>query len=402
MIWSLYRKGPIMKPSKQLLSRRLVVKGGLIGGALATVGIACDSEKTPGGESGTGGSMDAASGSGGLGRGGGGSNGNGGMGAGGTKPEGAGGAGTGGTSGAGGNRDGSSSNGADAGRVDVGGSGTGPGDAAATAVKPGAIFDTHIHLWDLDRMPSFSDMKTRLPAEYKKKADEAGITGAVVVESVWNKLEENLWGNKLAEDNNVLVAIIGNVPNNAMFKDNLDMVTKSKYFRGIRTSMSTLMSAPAVKALSDKGLVVDLNVSGASSLGMLAMVAGTVPDLKIVVDHVAGGDFSKGFSMMETMALAAVAKNPNVYCKISRFHEQAGVKPAPTDPQHYKKMLDIMWETFGPDRLMFGTNWPLSEAAGTLTEAVTIMKGYAAGLKPDDAAKFFAGNARKFFGFDPR
>jgi len=58
--------------------------------------------------------------------------------------------------------------------------------------------------------------------------------------------------------------------------------------------------------------------------------------------------------------LRDVAKHPNVFCKLSGLDQQAGVKPAPKELAHYAPVLDLLWECFGEDRLIYGSNWPVT------------------------------------------
>ena len=58
--------------------------------------------------------------------------------------------------------------------------------------------------------------------------------------------------------------------------------------------------------------------------------------------------------------MEAAAKHPNVYCKVSALVEQTGQKPAPRDMAYYRPVLDTLWTLFGEDRLIFGSNWPIS------------------------------------------
>lgn len=269
---------------------------------------------------------------------------------------------------------------------------------AGSGPSSATIIDTHTHFWDLSRNPGFSDGKNRLPADYDKLARAAGITGTVVIEAVWRNLADNMWGLDLAEKNPIIVGVMGNLPlGSATFKDDLDTLSKSRFFRGLRVGAGDLKS-PNTKLLADKGLAVDVDIAG--SLPNLRSVAGdakTVAPLKIVLDHAAGLGFGGDPSVDMAAAMMMVAQNPNVYCKVSRFQEQAGVKPAPTDPAAYTKALDFLWKTFGEDHLMFGTNWPLSEAAGNLDDAVHIMKTYFDAKGKTASEKFFWRNAKQVY-----
>jgi L-fuconolactonase len=154
--------------------------------------------------------------------------------------------------------------------------------------------------------------------------------------------------------------------------------------------------------LAARGLAVDLNAGGVAALDAVAAHAGRFPALKIVLDHSAYIDFGKPPGADWIRAFERAASAPNVYCKVSRFQEQAGPKPAPTAVDSYRPVLDLLWRVFGEDRLIFGSNWPLSESAGSLPDAVALMKAYFESKGAAASLKFFAGNAKTVYGWSPR
>jgi len=272
------------------------------------------------------------------------------------------------------------------------------GASVDATVATAVIIDTHTHFWDLGRNPGFSDGKTRLPTEYEKLARPAGITGTVVIEAVWRNLADNMWGLDLAENNTIIVGVMGHLTIGApTFKDDLDTLAKSRFFRGLRVGASDL-KVPGIKLLADGGFAADVDIAGSvTNLRSVAADASGLPKLKIVLDHAAGLGFGGDPAPDLAAALAMAAQSPNVYCKVSRFQEQAGSKPAPTDAAAYQKALDFLWKTFGEDRLIFGTNWPLLESAGTLADAVKIMQAYFDAKGKTASEKFFWRNAKAVY-----
>jgi predicted TIM-barrel fold metal-dependent hydrolase len=267
----------------------------------------------------------------------------------------------------------------------------------------GTIIDTHTHFWDLTRNPGFSNGRTVLPDDYLKVARPAGITGTVVVEAVWRNLQENMWGLELAERNTIIVGVVGRLSvGSATFKDDLDALARSRFFRGLRVGASDLRNAN-IRLLGERGLSADVDAGSAANVRIVATEARALPTLRIVLDHAAGLNFASDPSGELATALQMAAEAPNVYCKVSRFQEQAGgQRPAPTDPAAYRRALDFLWRTFGEDRLIFGSNWPLSEAGGSLADAVKIMKDFFDAKGKDAAEKFFWRNAKTAYQWVPR
>ena len=279
-----------------------------------------------------------------------------------------------------------------------------------------AVIDTHTHFWNPQRpVPPgrpkavpFSNGKVILPGDYIGPAKGAGISGTVVVEaSGW--LEDNEWVLELARTNPFILGVIGNlseVLGTPRFDAAFARLCENRLFRGIRLARAEDLARPEwrahLQALSDRGLTVDLNANGPAALRAAAANAATFPKLKIVLDHAAYIEF-KGSPRAEwSEAIRTAAAAPNLYCKVSRFQEQAGVKPAPVDIEPYRPVLDLLWDAFGEDRLCFGSNWPLSDSAGSLADAVAIARAFVRSKGGRATEKFFHANAMAVYGLKPR
>ena len=101
-------------------------------------------------------------------------------------------------------------------------------------------------------------------------------------------------------------------------------------------------------------------------------------------------------------AVRAAAAHENIYCKASGIVELAAERPAPTDPAYYAPTLDVLWAAFGEDRLIYGSNWPVCELAGTLPDVHAIVKTYFESKGARAASKYFHDNARAAYRFPPR
>src|SRR6185436_11993571 len=229
------------------------------------------------------------------------------------------------------------------------------------AARPSAVIDTHTHFWDVGRPAPpgrskavpFSNGRTILPDEYLKSAQMAGISGTVVVEaSGW--VEDNEWVLALARKHPVIVGVIGNlneVLGTPEFDKVLGKLSADPLFRGIRLGKAEDLARPEwqvnLRALEAKGLTVDLNAGGVAALEAVAAQAFRFPKLKIVLDHSAYIDFGKPPAQDWIRAFERAAAAPNVFCKVSRFQEQAGLKPAPPSTDFYRPVLDLLWRLFG-------------------------------------------------------
>lgn len=286
----------------------------------------------------------------------------------------------------------------------LGGVGGAAGSPAAGAPSPPlAVIDTHTHYWDLSRDPGFSNGVTLLPSDYDVVARPAGIGGAIMIEAVWRDLADNLWGLELAENSPIIVGVVGKLSlDSPKFASDLAVLESHPLFRGLRITVEELAS-PNAQLLAEHGLVADVDTAGSAELvRAVASQAAAVPKLAVVLDHAGGLSFVSEPAGEMAKALEAAAQAPNVYCKVSRFQEQGATGLTEADTVTYARVLDFLLATFGEERLLFGTNWPLSEKAGSLGDGVAIMRRYFDARGDRQANAFFAGNATRIYGVHAR
>jgi L-fuconolactonase len=249
------------------------------------------------------------------------------------------------------------------------------GIAASTAEIP--TIDTHTHFYDPARpqevpWPARDDpflYRTVLPPEYKKLAQPLGVIGTVVVEaSPW--LEDNQWLLDLAESDPFLVGVVGQLaPGSSEFQRQLERFAANRLFRGIRIGGGDLNLR-----LEDRGFLADLRQlqaldltldinGGPEVLKPIAKLAALIPDLKIVINHLANVRIDGKSPPPEWRAdLLALKQHRRVWCKVSALVEGAS-RPdskSPTMPAHYRPVFETAFEAFGERRLIYGSNWPVS------------------------------------------
>ena len=98
-----------------------------------------------------------------------------------------------------------------------------------------------------------------------------------------------------------------------------------------------------------------------------------------------------------------------MYCKVSGIIQRAGIKPTPKDRAFYSPVFEIVFDAFGEDRIVYGSNWPVTDRGGSYAEQLNIIRGY---FNPPVmrlkecikgeliAKKLFRENAVKFYGLD--
>lgn len=273
------------------------------------------------------------------------------------------------------------------------------------------VVDTHTHFYDPSRpqgvpWPGKNETalyRTVLPADYRQLSDPLGVSGTVIVEaSPW--VEDNQWILDLAQNDPFILGLVGSLtPGSRDFTQNFARFARNRLFLGIRVGSGALAGGlnsseylADLKRLSVAGLELDVN-GGTEMLPIVAQLAEKLPDLRIVVNHLANVRIDGKAPPKEWVAgMSAAAKHPNVFCKVSALVEGASQpdKKSPTDVEFYRPVLDHAWKTFGEDRLIYGSNWPVSERFGSLAVVQQIVADYVADQKESVRRKIFAENAQ--------
>ena len=276
------------------------------------------------------------------------------------------------------------------------------------------IIDTHVHFFDPKR-PTAPKPRSdkplpppRLPADLKKVAQPHGVAGALIVEAS-SLVEDNQWWLDLAAKDPFIVGVVGRLdPTSGDFEKNLRRFAANPLYRGIRIYHNELKAGlkgnlvERCKLLADLGLTLDVN-GGPDMPADVAILAAKLPKLRIVINHAANLRIDgKEPPAKWREGMTAAAKSPNVFCKVSALVEQTARKPAPRDVEYYRPVLDVLWRLFGEHRLLFGSNWPISNGGAPYKTVVGIVRDYFTARGERAAAGFFLNNSRTAYRWQPR
>ncbi len=280
--------------------------------------------------------------------------------------------------------------------------------AAADPVD--TIIDTHTHFFDPTRKdgppwPGKDDKllyRPVLPEEFQALTKPHHVTGTVVVEAS-PRVEDNQWILDLADRNPFLVGLVGNLPvGTPEFAGHLKRFTKNSRFRGLRVNHGALKAGLETKAyLADLRLIVEhdleLDINGGPDmLPEIARVAKILPELRIVINHVANVRIDGQAPPADWVAgMQTCAKFEKVFCKVSALVEggRRENQISPSDVQFYVPVLDVVWQAFGEDRLVYGSNWPVSVRYAPYPQVQQIASDYFRGKGRTAYEKFFWKNS---------
>lgn len=120
------------------------------------------------------------------------------------------------------------------------------------------------------------------------------------------------------------------------------------------------------------------------------------PEQKFVLDHLAKPPIKTGEIDTWAHGIRALAKCPNVWCKLSGMVTEADWKS--WNHFDFEPYLDVAFEAFGIDRLMFGSDWPVCLVAGSYAQVKKIVEEYTRDLSADEKTQIFGLNAARFYG----
>lgn len=272
------------------------------------------------------------------------------------------------------------------------------------------IIDTHTHFYDPTRpkgvpWPGKDDKQLYrpvLPEEYQALTKPFHVAGTVVVEAS-PLVEDNQWILDLAERNPFVLGLVGHLdPGTADFAKHLQRFAKNQRFRGIRVGHAAVKAGLSEKAfladvrrLVDHDLELDIN-GGPDMLPDIARLAKAIPTLRIVINHVANVRIDGKAPPPEWLAgMEACAASDKVFCKVSALVEGArrDDQTAPEELAYYVPVLDAVWKAFGSDRLIYGSNWPVSARFAPYPQVQQIVSEYFRAKGRPAYEKFFWKNA---------
>lgn len=274
--------------------------------------------------------------------------------------------------------------------------------------------DTHIHLYDTTRdveitWPPKTDRvlyKPHLPAEFSKVAKASGVTGVVIVEAS-QRYEDNRWVLDLVAGDDFYLGLVGNIDvTRADFEARLEHLKRDRRFVGIRPrgpqaidySDETVLKNLALLAEHDLTMDYLTNGGGIAGIETIDRVARKIPNLRVVVNHCLGWNFNGRTPPPAWIAaVQRLAANKNVACKISGLYQRSASQPAPRAIEHYEAALEVLWNAFGKDRLIYGSNWPVTKRSGTYASYVRLVDQFISDKGQDAREHYYWKNAAAFY-----
>ncbi len=154
-----------------------------------------------------------------------------------------------------------------------------------------------------------------------------------------------------------------------------------------------------LQLLADHDLSLDVN-GGPETPGVIAMAAPLLPDLRFVLNHIGNVAVTSDPPPAEWQSgIASAGECENVFCKVSALVEGASRNGnvAPDDLDFYRPYIDVVWNAFGPEKVIYGSNWPVSDIGADYETLQRLVLEYAVEQGPEATANFCSRNAAKAY-----
>jgi L-fuconolactonase len=279
--------------------------------------------------------------------------------------------------------------------------------------------DSHQHFWrysatDYPWIGAGMERLARdyLPADLEPPAAAAGIGGTVAVQAR-QTLEETRWLLELAERHPLIRGVVGWVDLRSVdVHGQLREFAAREQFVGVRHVVQDepdprfLLGEEFVRGLEHLhpfGLTYDLLLYP-QQLPAAVELAAQLPEQPFVLDHLAKPRIATWTKPGDLHAwrrdIEALAKQDNVCCKLSGMVTEAAWRQ--WRRADFKPYLDVALAAFGPERLMFGSDWPVCLLSGDYAEVAGIIGDFSGELSPAEQAAIWGGTARRFYGLDTK
>ena len=273
------------------------------------------------------------------------------------------------------------------------------------------LVDAHLHVWDLEHggyawlTPAAGPLhRSWTPEQAHAELTACGVDGAVLVQAEDSERDTAALL-AVADACPWVLGVVGwvDLDRPELAAEQLDRWSASPAFCGVRSLVhddprDDVLALPAVRRtlrlVAGRGLPVDVPDAWPRHLSAVADLAAAMPDLRLVVDHLGKPPFGTEQWPRWRAALAAVAAHPTTTAKVSGLQ----LPGRPLTVEQVRPAWETALELFGPDRLMWGSDWPMTVTAGGYAAGAEVLAALAAELSGSERVRLRSGTAREVYG----
>jgi L-fuconolactonase len=270
--------------------------------------------------------------------------------------------------------------------------------------------DAHQHFWKFDPVRDSwitGEMAVIqgdfLPDDLKLVLQQNSFDGCVAVQASQSEEETNFLVS-LSKQYDFIKGVVGWVDLQA--DDIEDRLKQYKSFSVVKGFRHVLQGEPqrdlmlnpnfrrGIAALQQNGFTYDILIFP-DQLKFSNQLVASIPAQKFVIDHIAKPYIKKKEVEEWKNDIEQIAKNENVYCKISGMVTEADWKA--WKKEDFKPYLDVVVNAFGMNRVIFGSDWPVCLVAASYQKMLEIVQDYFSAFSKEEQEQFFGLNAIRFY-----
>ncbi|MCR8655940.1 amidohydrolase family protein [Paenibacillus endoradicis] len=273
--------------------------------------------------------------------------------------------------------------------------------------------DAHQHFWNLEKVeypwliPAHGSIYRTIEAnELEPLLQTNGIDKTVIIQAM-DSYEDTDYMLETAEQFSWIAGVVGWVPLNKPEEaaKKLELYSKNPRFKGVRHLIhdepdpNWLVQDNVIqglKILASYGLTFDVVAELPEHLQHVTTLAEKIPNLKIVIDHLAKPPIKDQQMEPWSSLMKDAAEYPNVYAKLSGLNTAAHWEN--WSAADIKPYIDFAFNNFGAERLLFGSDWPVANLAGDYTKIWVETNKALEGRSQVEIDAVLGGTAIKFYG----
>lgn len=269
--------------------------------------------------------------------------------------------------------------------------------------------DAHQHFWQFEPVrdawisAEMAELRRDfLPADLAPVLQQNGMDGCVAVQADQSETETRFLLD-LAAQNPFIRAVVGWVDLRAdEVEARLEYWSQFPRLRGVRHILQgeppAFMLDPAflrgIRALGKKGLTYDILVFP-RHLRTVRVFLQKFENQKFILDHAGKPYLKKGLIVQWKKDMQNLARHENLWCKVSGLVTEANWKD--WKAADFRPYLDVVFEAFGSQRVVYGSDWPVCLLAASYAEQKALLADYMASFSPSEQAAFWGGNGADFY-----
>ena len=269
--------------------------------------------------------------------------------------------------------------------------------------------DTHVHFWKYDKIRDAwitNEMKILrkdyLPAHLITSLKRNEVAGCVAVQAGQSEYETHFLV-ELSKTHSEIKGVVGWADLlDKRLEERLQFFSQYPVIKGWRHIVQSESNdfllrkdfQNGIAALAQYNCTYDILIYHYQLIPALEFVS-KFPDQKFVIDHCAKPDIKNKKIDDWRIGMQEMARHPNVYCKLSGLFTEASWKE--WSAGEFYPYLDVVFDAFGIDRLMYGSDWPVILLSGIYVQWKSLLEKYMENFSEEERNKVFGENAIQFY-----